>query len=93
MQAYRGLPILTNQPEAPTRLVGIWALDHEGSVAEYQQLAHAAIDEVLRGGEDPDRGRRHGALPARRAVGAGAPAGAVPGRREHWQRLYDSFGG
>ena len=38
MQGYRGLPILTNQPSAPTRLVGIWALDHEGSVAGFQSL-------------------------------------------------------
>ena len=47
MQAYVGLPILTAQPERPTRLVGIWPLDHEGSVAEYARLAHAAIDELL----------------------------------------------
>jgi tRNA dimethylallyltransferase len=46
LQAYRGLPILTNQPSTPTRLVGIWPLAHEGSVGEYQRLAHAAIDEL-----------------------------------------------
>src|SRR3954453_8899463 len=45
MQAYRGLPILTDQPAAPTRLVAVWELEHEGSVAEYQQAAHAAIDQ------------------------------------------------
>ena len=53
MQAYRGLPILTNQPARPTRLVGIWPLDHEGSVGEYQRLAHAAIDEVFAAGRTP----------------------------------------
>ena len=53
MQAYRGLPILTNQPERPTRLVGIWPLDHEGTVGEYQRLAHAAIDEILAAGPSP----------------------------------------
>ena len=53
MQAYRGLPILTAQPERPTRLVGIWPLTHEGSVAEYAELAHAAIDELLGGGPAP----------------------------------------
>jgi tRNA dimethylallyltransferase len=47
MQAYRGLPILTNQPVRPTRLVGIWPLDHEGSVAEYARLAHGEIDALL----------------------------------------------
>jgi tRNA dimethylallyltransferase len=51
MQVYRGLPILTNQ--APARLVGIWPLEHEASVAEYQQLAHTAIDEILASGRTP----------------------------------------
>ena len=51
MQVYRGLPILTNQ--SPARLVGIWPLDHEASVAEYQRLAHAAIDEILESGRTP----------------------------------------
>jgi tRNA dimethylallyltransferase len=51
MQVYRGLPILTNQ--APARLVAIWPLDHEASVGEYQQLAHAAIDEILASGRTP----------------------------------------
>jgi tRNA dimethylallyltransferase len=32
MQVYRGLPLLTNQPARPTRLVAIWDLDHEASV-------------------------------------------------------------
>ena len=47
MQAYHGLPILTNQPERLTRLVGIWPLDHDGSVGEYQRLAHREIDELV----------------------------------------------
>ncbi|HEY7148348.1 MAG TPA: tRNA (adenosine(37)-N6)-dimethylallyltransferase MiaA [Gaiellaceae bacterium] len=51
MQVYRGLPILTNQ--APARLVGIWPLEHEASVAEYQELAHEAIDEILAAGRTP----------------------------------------
>lgn len=47
MQAYRGLPILTNQSSFPTHLVGIWPLSHEGSVGEYQELAHRAIDGIV----------------------------------------------
>ena len=35
MQVYRGLPILTNQPSTPTRLVGIRALDEEMSVGAF----------------------------------------------------------
>jgi tRNA dimethylallyltransferase len=59
MQLYRGLPILTNQPSpadlerAPHHLVGIWEPEHEGSVAEYGRLAHAAIDDVIRRGRVP----------------------------------------
>ena len=53
MQAYRGLPILTNQSERPTRLVGIWPLEHEASVGEYQELAQAAIDELVAAGRMP----------------------------------------
>lgn len=46
MQVYRGLPVLTNQ-DARARLVGIWPLDRQGTVGEYQRLAHAAIDEIV----------------------------------------------
>jgi tRNA dimethylallyltransferase len=53
MQLYRGLPILTNQPHAAElartahHLVAVWGTDHAGSVAEYAELAHTAIDDVL----------------------------------------------
>jgi tRNA dimethylallyltransferase len=53
MQVYRGLPVLTNQPDVTTRLVGIWPLDHEASVAEYAGLAHRAIDDALTAGRTP----------------------------------------
>ena len=53
MQVYDGLPILTAQPSRPTRLVAVWPLSHEASVAEYAELAHAAIDEVLAAGRTP----------------------------------------
>lgn len=47
MQVYRGLPILTNQPARPTRLVAIRDLGETMSVGEYERLAHAAIDELV----------------------------------------------
>ena len=47
MQVYRGLPILTNQSARETELVAIWDLDHEASVGEYAELAHAAVDGAL----------------------------------------------
>ena len=48
MQVYRGLPILTNQPSTPTRLVGIRALDEEMSVGAFAELAHVEIDALVR---------------------------------------------
>ena len=52
MQVYRGLPLLTNQARG-SRLVGIWPLSHEASVAEYAELAHAEIDGALAAGRLP----------------------------------------
>jgi tRNA dimethylallyltransferase len=52
MGLYAGLPTLTAQPtvaeraRARHRLVGVWPLDHVGTVGEYAVLAHAAIDAV-----------------------------------------------
>ena len=47
-QLYRGLPLLTNQ--SPATLVGVWELGHEATVAEYQELAHEAIDAAVAAG-------------------------------------------
>jgi tRNA dimethylallyltransferase len=93
MQVYRGLPILTNQPSAPTKLVGIWELDHDGSVAEYQRLAHAEIDKALEARRTPVVVGGTG-LYLRAAVSAfELPPPPEPGRREHWQLVYDRLGG
>jgi tRNA dimethylallyltransferase len=92
MQAYRGLPILTNQPERPTRLVGIWPLDHDGSVGEYAGLAHEAIDEVLAAGRLPVVAGGTG-LYLRAALGdLELPTAPAPGARARWERLYDRIG-
>ena len=47
MQVYRGLPILTNQPTSPTRLVGVRSLGETMSVGAYAALAHAEIDRLV----------------------------------------------
>jgi len=47
LQVYRGLPLVTNQPTVPTRLVAIRDLSQTMSVGEYAELAHAAIDELV----------------------------------------------
>jgi tRNA dimethylallyltransferase len=92
MQAYRGLPILTAQPQRPTRLVGIWPLPHEGSVAEYAKLAHAAIDELLAGGRTPVVAGGTGLYLRAALVDLGLPPAPPPGARAHWEELYDRLG-
>jgi tRNA dimethylallyltransferase len=92
MQAYRGLPILTNQPERPTALVGIWPLDHEGSVAEYRRLAHAAIDTALDEGRTPVVAGGTGLYLRTALADFELPPAPSPGARERWGLLYDEAG-
>jgi tRNA dimethylallyltransferase len=89
MQAYRGLPILTAQPERPTQLVAIWELDHEASVVAYQTLAHRAVDEALEQGRVPIVVGGTG-LYLRAAISDLTPP--PPGDRQRWERLYDRLG-
>ena len=90
MQAYRGLPILTNQPVRPTRLVGIWPLAHEGSVGEYQHLAHDAVDElVAASGCAVVAGGTGLYLRAALAV-LDVPPAPFAGERKRWERAYDA---
>jgi tRNA dimethylallyltransferase len=93
MQVYRGLPILTNQPSTPARLVGVWELDHESSVAEYQLLAHEAIDEILAAGRTPIVTGGTGLYLRAALATLELPPAPAPGRREHWQGVYDRLGG
>ena len=90
MQVYRGLPILTNQ--SPARLVGIWPLDHEASVAEYQDLAHAAIDEILAAGRTPLVVGGTGLYLRAAIADLTLPPAPEPGERERWERFYDEQG-
>jgi tRNA dimethylallyltransferase len=92
MQAYGGLPILTNQPECPTALVGIWPLDHEGSVAEFQRLAHAAIDTALGAGRTPVIAGGTGLYLRAALANLDLPPAPPPGARERWGLLYDEAG-
>ena len=92
MQTYRGLPILTNQSERPARLVGIWPLDHEGSVGEYQRLAHAAIDEILAAGRVPIVAGGTGLYLRAALAELELPPAPPAGARARWERLYDEDG-
>jgi tRNA dimethylallyltransferase len=90
MQAYRGLPILTNQSDRPARLVGIWPLSHEGSVGEFERLAQDAIDELI---------ASHGVAVVAGGTGLylraaltdlDLPPPPADGVRERWEEAYDA---
>ncbi|HLM33578.1 MAG TPA: tRNA (adenosine(37)-N6)-dimethylallyltransferase MiaA [Gaiellaceae bacterium] len=92
MQAYRGLPILTNQPEEPTRLVGIWELDHEASVGEYAALAHEVIDRARAGTQVPVVVGGTGLYFRAALSELELPPAPVPGARERIESLYERLG-
>jgi tRNA dimethylallyltransferase len=92
MQVYRDLPILTNQTSHPTRLVGIWPLEHEASVGEYAELAHAVIDEILAAGRTAIVVGGTGLYLRAALADLALPPAPEPGARERWARLYDEEG-
>jgi len=89
MQAYRGLPILTNQPERRTRLVAVWPLSHEGSVGEYEYLAHAAIDELVAAHRVAVVAGGTGLYLRAALAELELPPPPAPGAREQWEETYD----
>jgi tRNA dimethylallyltransferase len=93
MQVYRGVPILTAQPDRPTRLVAIWPLSHEASVVEYGALAHAAIDDLLAEGRTPIVAGGTGLYLRAALAELEVPPAPEPGARERWEAVYDEHGG
>jgi tRNA dimethylallyltransferase len=92
MQVYRGLPILSNQSAPPARLVAIWPLAHEASVAEYQRLAHAAVDEALAAGRLPVVVGGTGLYLRAALSELELPPAPAEGARERWEAFYDEAG-
>ncbi|MBA2384187.1 MAG: tRNA (adenosine(37)-N6)-dimethylallyltransferase MiaA [Actinobacteria bacterium] len=90
-QVYRGLPILTAQ--TPGRLVGIWPLSYEASVAEYERLAHEAIDELLAVGRTPVVVGGTGLYLRAALAELELPPAPRDGSRERWQAFYEERGG
>ena len=89
---YAGLPTLTAAPSYPARLVGTFPLTHDVSVAEYQRLAHTAVDEVSAAGRTPIVVGGTG-LYFRAALSSLAfPPAPGPGERERWGAVYDELG-
>jgi tRNA dimethylallyltransferase len=92
MQVYRSVPILTNQSDYPTELVAIWDLDHESSVGEYAELAHAAIDRALEEGLIPIVVGGTGLYFRGALVDLDLPPAPEAGARERWELVYDNLG-
>jgi tRNA dimethylallyltransferase len=90
LQVYRGLPILTNQPARPTRLVGIRDLSEEMSVGEYARLAHAAIDELVDANGAAVVAGGTGLYLRAALVDLELPPPPREGARERWEAAYDA---
>jgi tRNA dimethylallyltransferase len=89
---YRGVPLLTNQPDERTHLVAVRSLEQEVSVGEYQRLAHATIDALLRRGRTPVVVGGTGLYLRAALAELGVPPAAPRGVRERWERAYDRLG-
>jgi tRNA dimethylallyltransferase len=91
MQVYRGLPILTNQ-DARARLVGVWPLDRQGTVGEFQTLAHQAIDEIVASGRTAVVVGGSGLWFQAALTDVRLPLDVPAAARARWERLYDRRG-
>jgi tRNA dimethylallyltransferase len=89
-QVYRGLPILTNQPERPTRLVAIREPSEEMSVAEYAELAHAAVDELVAANGAAVVAGGTGLYLRAALVDLRVPPAPADGARARWEAAYDA---
>ena len=90
---FRGLEILTAAPEHPTRLVGVFDVEHDVSVGEFQRLAHAAIDETLASGRTAVVVGGTGLYFRAALSDLELPPPPVEGARLQWETFYDAHGG
>jgi tRNA dimethylallyltransferase len=90
---FRGLEVLTAAPERPTRLVGVFELEHEVSVGEFQRLAHEAIDDALANERVPVVVGGTGLYLRAALSDLELPPPPQQGAREKWESFYDAHGG
>ena len=90
LQVYRELPILTNQPRRPTRLVAIRSVAETMSVGEYAALAHAAVDELVAESGVAIVAGGTGLYLRAALTELDVPPPAPWAVRERWERSYDS---
>jgi tRNA dimethylallyltransferase len=90
LQVYRGLPILTNQPLRPTRLVGICDLSDEMSVGSFAGLAHEAVDELVAGRGSAVVAGGTGLYFRAALADLAVPPKAAAAVRTRWEEAYDA---
>ncbi len=90
---FRGLEVLTAAPEHPARLVGVFDVEHDVSVGEFQRLAHEAIDDVLVGGRTPVVVGGTGLYLRAALSDLELPPAPEAGVRHRWEVFYDEHGG
>ena len=90
---FRGLEVLTAAPEHPARLVGVFDVEHDVSVGEFQRLAHEAIDDVLAEGRTPVVVGGTGLYLRAALSNLELPPPPSEGARERWEAFYDEHGG
>jgi tRNA dimethylallyltransferase len=90
---FRGLEVLTAAPEYPARLVGVFDVEHDVSVGEFQRLAHEAVDDVLAGGRTPVVVGGTGLYLRAALSDLELPPPPTEGAREQWEAFYDAHGG
>lgn len=90
---FRGLEVLTAAPEYPARLVGVFDVEHDVSVGEFQRLAHEAIDDVLAHGQTPVVVGGTGLYLRAALSDLQLPPPPTEGARRRWEEFYDEHGG
>src|SRR6266540_5793373 len=89
---FRGLEVLTAAPEYPARLVGVFDVEHDVSVGEFQRLAHAAIDEIVAAGRTAVVVGGTGLYLRAALADLRLPPRPPSGVRERWEMFYDEHG-
>jgi tRNA dimethylallyltransferase len=89
---YRGLEVLTAAPDYPARLVGVFDVEEEVSVGEFQRLAHEAIDAVVSAGRMAVVVGGTGLYLRAALSGLEIPPPPAAGARERWEGTYDDRG-
>jgi tRNA dimethylallyltransferase len=90
---FRGLDVLTAAPAFPARLVGVFDVEHDVSVGEFQRLAHEEIDDVVARGRVPVVVGGTGLYLRAALSNFELPPPPAEGVREQWEAFYDEQGG